>query len=160
MPSSVESVVSFSVILAETFAAVGLSTLIPDTFIAGAKIAKSATDELETLINTKEPDTPASGATAAPALAKGARNALQVVGNAAKHLDSLDVLLPHDARITASFSFQASDSFSELVQGGGAANVDGVGAVSVKAGYSALYESKSENKITLEINFKSVSVDL
>lgn len=144
MAASIESVVSFSVILAETFAAVGLSTLVPNTLIAVAKGAKDATE-----IKTEDLKLPT-----------GVKNGLEVVKSVANSVDSLDILIPKDAKITAEFQFQGTFSTAYDAAIGGSVAVESVGAVSVKAGYSMLYESKSSNKITLEVNFATVNTEI
>ena len=142
MPSSIESVASFSIVLGEAFAAVGLSTLVPNTFIALTKAAKGGGAAISDvmLTNAKIP-----GAVEAAALMRGA----------AASLDSMDILLPKDAKIHAEFEFQGSDKMSADVSVGGQVEV-----VTVKAGFSAMYESKSSNKITLDVNFVTVHVGL
>ena len=75
--------------------------------------------------------------------------------SAAKSLDSMDILIPKDAKIHAEFEFQGSDKMSVDLSAGGQVEV-----VTVKAGYSAMYESKSSNKITLDVNFVTVHVGL
>jgi len=145
MASSVESVISFSIVLAETFAAVGMSTLVPNALIAVAQAVHGAANS--TL--------PVDIKSALPSNLTAVGSAVDVLAKSAGSVKSLDVLVPKTAKITAEFQFQGSSSVVGQVGGG-----VGMDAVSVKAGYSALYESKSSNKITLEVNFQTVSVDL
>lgn len=144
MAASIESVVSFSVILAETFAAVGLSTLVPNTLIAVAKGVKGAA-QIETS-NMKLPES--------------VKNGLEIVKNVANNVDALDILIPKEAKISAEFQFQGTFNTTYDASMGGSVSVESVGAVSVKAGYSMLYESKSSNKISLEVNFSTIHAEI
>jgi hypothetical protein len=144
------SVASFSVVMAETFAAIGASTLVPATFIAGLRVAKGAGE-------TQGDDAAAIGND--KMLAAFGTNPLKPVidslSNGLKNIDEIQLLLPRDARLHAEFEFEASDSISA---GGSVGTV--LQVVTVNAGFAALYESKSKNKITLDMNFVAVNVPL
>ncbi len=132
------SVAAFSVVLAESFAAVAMSSLVPATFVQLARLAKAGgTAVANTALVGKLP----GGTELAAALAE-----------AAKSTTDIDVLVPKTARITADFEFEGTESYTVGASAGGAINV-----VSVAAGFSALYASKSTSKIHLEVDFVSVN---
>jgi hypothetical protein len=138
------SVAAFSVVLAESFAAVAMSSLVPATFVQLARLAKAvaagapgAVDTAGTNLVSKLP----GGADLAAALKE-----------AAKSTTDIDILVPKTARITADFEFEGTESYTVGASAGGAINV-----VSVAAGFSALYASKSTSKIHLEVDFVSVN---
>lgn len=166
MPATaVTSVASFSVVLAEVFAAVGLSTTVPAAAVTLARLLKNA--------QTSSPTAGSGGTATTPidaSVMSGLMEALNTLPTTGPlkpadlekllravslSLPSLDLLLPKTAKIHAEFSFEGR----EKVSGGAEAGV-AVDVVSVKAGYSAMYEMKSSNRITLDINFESVNVAL
>lgn len=144
--STAMSVASYSVVLAETFATVGLSTLVPATFVGVARAIKAAgeardasrpvpagTSEMERLdVGSIVPTGPAE----------------ELVRYIAANEETLDLLVPKKARIQAEFEMQASESYSEGMSGGVTMDV-----VTVKAGMSLLYKTKSECKVKLDLNF-------
>lgn len=142
--STAISVGSFSVVLAETFAAVAASTLIPATFLTVVRAAKqgasssdndSANDLIKDMI--------------------GVNQALNAVRSGINSIDEIDLLVPKTAKIHAEFEFEASEAYSGNVAIGALVNV-----VAVAAGYSALYETSSKNKITLDVDFAAVNYTL
>jgi hypothetical protein len=150
MISTAVSVASFSVVLAETFAAVGLSTIVPNMFITAVRVLKAPgamTDAdkkklvgaVESLGGMLPAKTPAGGE----------------AGLVASQIGDLDVLIPKKATIDAEFEFQGKERYAGDVSGGGT-----VECVQVKAGYSALYESSSRNRITLHVEFATVHVTI
>jgi len=110
MLSTAVSVASFSVVLAETFGAVMLSTLIPATFIETANTAKR--------------------------LAKTKADAGET---------------PSDAE----FEFHGKERYEAELRAGAQINL-----VNITAGYSALYETRSNNKVKLHIEFSSVPITI
>ncbi|MDB5251684.1 MAG: hypothetical protein JWP27_853 [Flaviaesturariibacter sp.] len=167
MPSSIESTVSFSVVLAETFAAVGLATVVPTALIATAKLTKIALNKvLEKNANgvgyVNQPysaDTSISDNFKRPGGTDGIEGAvskgLKALQAAVANVKDVNLLMPQQANIKADFTFSASDSYSLDV--GGDATIQ---AVNVKAGYTALYASKSSNRISMNIHFETVAVTL
>ncbi len=152
--SAVVSVASFTSVLAETFAAVGLSTIIPAGVVTVARMAKAAAANPGTS-TAPSPETAAlnkAGAAVDLTPAKAMGDLVKVVGES---LTSLDLLLPKTAKIHAEFSYQGSDSASVNASVGGMVQV-----VTVNAGFSAMYSSTSSNKITLDVDFVSVNVIL
>ena len=143
------SVVSFSVVLAEAFAAVGLSTAVPAAVVTLARLAKNARTNAGHINDTKA----ALGKLPTGPLSPEELNKL--LGAVEKALPSLDLLLPKTADIHAEFTFEGKEGMTAGAAGGVAINV-----VSVSAGYSAMYEMKSTNKITLDVHFESVNVVL
>ncbi len=142
--SAAVSVASFSVVLAESFAAVAASSLVPATFLSLARAAKatgtgpSVTEG--TALMTKN---------------LGGDGFTKALAEAAKAITDIDLLVPKTARITGDFEFQARDSASIAVSGGVQVNV-----VTVNAGFAALYESSSKNKVHLEVDYVSVNYAL
>ncbi|HYJ83494.1 MAG TPA: hypothetical protein VEW26_11725, partial [Allosphingosinicella sp.] len=61
-----------------------------------------------------------------------------------------------DARLHAEFEFEARDRVSV----GASVSTPALQVVNVNAGFAALYDSKSKNKITLDMNFVAVNVPL
>lgn len=150
--STAVSVASFSVVLTQSFAAVAASSLVPATFVTLARIAKGAAGAAGS-------GTPAASSTESTALVSslvaGGDSLAKALKEVAKAVDSIDVLVPKTARITAEFEFEGSEAYAAELSAGAAVNV-----VSVSAGYSALYSTSSKNKIRLEVDFASVNYTL
>jgi hypothetical protein len=166
MASSIESTVSFTVVLAETFAAVGLATVVPTALIATAKLTKAALNEAakktnntygqpfdshSELIDSTRDANPDGGDAIEGAVSKG----LRVIQAAVANVKDVNLLMPQTANIKAEFTFSANDAYSLDV--GGNATIQ---AVNVKAGFTALYSSKSSNRISMNIHFEPVAVTL
>jgi hypothetical protein len=159
MLSTAVSVASFSVVLAETFGAVMLSTLIPATFVETAntvkRLAKSKADQNPPATPS---DTELTGATAALDKLPGIdaiRDAIRNIAAATAEPSELNLLLPRSATIDAEFEFHGNERYSANLQAGAQINV-----VNITAGYSALYETSSRNKVKLHIEFSSVPVTI
>jgi hypothetical protein len=168
--STVMSVGSFSVVLAEAFAAVGLSTLVPATVVTAARLAKAMTKaqadraaaggdtDLIEDADKRYADAKTAFGAIEPTLRSGPlplQDLQPFLNQLADSVPSLDLLLPHDAKIHAEFTFEGRDATEAVAEIGGQISV-----VSVRAGFSALYEAKSTNKISLDVNFVSVNVPL
>lgn len=149
--SAAVSVGSFSVVLAQSFAAVAASSLVPATFLTLVRAAKGVTTG------------GGSGGAGGSALAStettssindmlGSDKLSKALNEAAKAVTDIDLLVPKTAKITADFEFEATDAVSASASVGGLVKV-----VSVSAGFSALYTSTSKNKIHLEVDFVSVN---
>ena len=149
MVSTAVSVASFSVVLAEAFSAVGLSTLVPNTFIAAVRAAKATLDDPNATAAKKDE------ARADLRAAAGTNDRLAEVLLAAVDTDALDVLLPNSAKIHAEFEFQGSEKYEYGAEMGAMVEV-----VTIRAGYNALYETSSKNKITLDVSFAPVNVKI
>lgn len=135
------SVVAFSAVLAESFAAVATSSLVPATFVTLVRLAKAGTAHASTSgLVEKLP---------------GGKELGAALKEAAASMTDIDVLVPKTARITADFEFQASERYDAAASLGVAVDV-----VTVSAGYSAMYESSSTSKIHLEVDFVSVNYAL
>ncbi len=143
--STAISVGAFSVVLAETFAAVAASTLVPATFLAVVRAAKKA----------NAPDDEVNAADMLIDRMSGVKETVKAVQTAADSIDEIDLLVPRTAKINAQFAFEASESYAGSAAVGGMVNV-----VAVAAGYSALYETSSANKITLDVEFAAVNYTL
>jgi hypothetical protein len=152
MLSTVMSVTSFSVVLAEAFAAVGLSTVVPAAVVTAARLAAQLADDapaddpkrkrLNGIIEGL-PEGNMAGKTA------------DLMKAVAKSLPTLDILLPKTAKIHAEFTYTGTDSLS--VSGGVSVPLQ---VVSVNVGFSELYTTTSSNKITLDVDFVSVNVPI
>ncbi|MEP0321744.1 hypothetical protein [Bauldia litoralis] len=141
--STAISVASFSVVMAETFAAVSVSTLVPATFLAMLRAAKksagAANDNADALIENMV----------------GVKQALGAVKAGIDSIDEIDLLIPKTATIHGEFEFEASEAYSENSGFGAVVNV-----VAVAAAYSALYQTSSRNKVTLDVEFATVNYTL
>ncbi len=144
--STIMSIGSFSVILFEAFTAVGLSSLMPTTAITLARMSKP--DDSGAADDTTEMET-----SLAKTPVNGLKDLLKNLGKAGP--DSLDILMPSTAKIHAEFEFQGRDESRIEGSIGGFVEV-----VNVNVGFSALYESTSRNKITLDVDFVSVNVPI
>jgi hypothetical protein len=154
--STALSVASFSVVLAETFGAVMLSTLIPATFVETAstmkRLAKHHADantppaEAEPALNSAL--APLESIPGIPAL----RDTLRNVAAATAEPTDLHLLLPKKAAIDAEFEFHGSESMEAGASVGGQIKL-----VTVEAGFSALYSVSSSNKVKLHIEFETVN---
>ncbi len=139
--STAVSVAAFSVVLTESFAAVAASTLIPATFLAVARAAKNSAsgdgaDALDGFVGRLP----------------GASGALSALKSGVANLQDIDLLVPKTAKIKAEFTFEATERYSADAAVGAVVNV-----IAVAAAYSALYETSTTNKITLEVDFAAVN---
>ncbi len=177
MISTVMSVASYSVVLAESFAAVGLSTLIPAGFVTMARFIHEAaalpagnanrpadlslTELTDALNGLSREDTTGDARTDGVTDAGNFRPprpqdaAARLLTALAKSTDHIDLLVPKKATIDAKFEFSGSERYSYDVSMGGMIEV-----VTVKGGYSALFECKSSNEIKLHVDFEMVSSPL
>ncbi len=154
--TTIESVASFSVVLGEAFAAVALSTLVPATFVAvtkGAKTAIAAAAGNAAAVTAAE--TSASTSLASVVSKGPVKEVLDVIVKTASASTGIDLLIPKTANIHAEFEFQGSESYSAEASLGAMVEV-----VTVKVGFSALYATTSKNKITLDVDFALVHYDL
>lgn len=143
--STAISVAAFSAVLAESFAAVAASTLIPATFLSVARAAKraNATDDQRNALDALLQKLP------------GANDALGALKASAAQIDDIDLLVPKTAKIHGEFTFEATERYSADVAVGALVNV-----VAVAAAYSALYETTSTNRITIDVDFAAVNYTL
>ena len=146
--TTIESVASFSVVLGEAFAAVGMSTLVPATFVTITRGAKAAIVAATDDAGRTAAATSAAGTMATIVSGGPLKKVLDVVVSAAAASDGIDLLIPKTAQIHAEFEFQGSDSYTVDASLGAQVEV-----VTVKAGFSALYATTSKNKITLDVDF-------
>lgn len=142
--SAAVSVASFSVVLAEAFAAVAVSTLVPATFLSVARAAKAAAANA----NVTEGDGFIGNL-------PGVGVAVEALKSASKRITDIDLLVPKTAKIHGEFEFQGGESLAAGASLGGQVQV-----VTVSAGYSMLYQSTSRNKITLDVDFAAVNYTL
>ncbi|WP_439545487.1 hypothetical protein [Sandarakinorhabdus sp.] len=143
--SAAVSVGSFSVVLAQSFAAVAASSLVPATFLTLVRAAKGVTTGGGSALASTETTSSINDMLGSDKLSKA-------LNEAAKAVTDIDLLVPKTAKITADFEFEATDAVSASASVGGLVKV-----VSVSAGFSALYTSTSKNKIHLEVDFVSVN---
>lgn len=147
--STAVSVAAFSVVLTQSFVAVAASTLVPATFLAAARAARAAAGA---------GGGGGSGSTTGNALvtsAEGVKEVMEGLRSGVGQLEEIDLLVPKSARIEAEFEFEASEAWSAGASLGGMIQV-----VTVSAGYSALYQTSTRNKIRLEVDFASVNYRL
>jgi hypothetical protein len=151
------SVASFSVVLAETFGAVMLSTLIPATFVETANTLKRLTkrhaDE-NTTPTEAETNAVLSALESLPGI-PAIEDALRNVAAATAEPTNLNLLLPKSAVIDAEFEFHGSEAYSAEASVGAMVKL-----VTVEAGYSALYSVSSSNKVKLHIEFETVNLTI
>jgi hypothetical protein len=159
MISTAFSIASFSIVLAECFAMVGMSTLIPTgAAVAASTIRHAALENKQTPPGT----TPAQndplgqllsfGGSIASAPVEGIK---QVIRTVAHDMDSISLLVPKSASIDAVFKFHANESYSMNAEGGAMIQL-----VTVKAGYSALFAVETSNEVKLHVDFALVNFDL
>lgn len=153
--STAVSVASFSVVLAETFSAVMLSTLIPATFVETAntvkRIARKKANEGEVPSDAIS-DNDVAAMNVVPGL-ETVRDVIKNIAGATAEPTDLHLLLPKTATIDAEFEFHGSEVYSAEARIGAMVEL-----VNITAGYSALYETGSSNKIKLHIEFQSVNI--
>ena len=164
--STAVSVASFSVVLAESFSAVMLSTLVPATFIevantvkrvAKAKAANGETvtdDDLNGDPNNADDDGLLGPLGDVPGL-DTVNTAIATVAAATAEPTELQMLLPSTATIDAEFEFHGGETYSAAASVGAQVKL-----VTINAGYSALYTTSSSNKLKLHIEFASVPVQI
>jgi hypothetical protein len=150
--STAVSVAAFSVVLTESFVAVAASTLVPATFLAAARAARRAADASGAAGDAGATDTTGNSLIAK---APGVKEAVEALRSAIASVDEIDLLVPNKARIEADFEFEASEAYSGDATVGGFVNV-----VAISAGYSALYQTSTRNKIHLEVDFAAVNYKL
>lgn len=163
------SVASFSVVLAEAFVAIGMSTLVPAVFVETVRMTK----DLAAHLAENSPDTPdeneakIDGAidrfndllTENPG-ANALKAATKALGTAISQPTELNLLLPKTATLEGEFEFHAAESYALSGTAGGGASIQGIGMVTVNAGYSALYEARSSNHVKLRVNFETVNITI
>jgi hypothetical protein len=155
MLSTAFSVASFSIVLAESFAAIGLSTLVPAVFAESASALKqlhaanpSPTEaQLDNELGRYSSIFDMVGGD------KGKISNPRDMANAllkavAKSADSINLLVPNKASLDAEFEFHAAESYKADASVGAMIEV-----VTVKAGFGELYETSSSNKIKLHVDF-------
>jgi hypothetical protein len=163
------SVLAFTVVLAEAFLAVGLSTLVPAAFVQMARVIrallKASTQDntaidaaLDHLLDVAPilPGMPGPLPPDATTAERDARRAaLQPYKKAVRELidssDKLQLLVPKSANIDAEFSCSGGESYSANAGAEGVIQV-----VGIKAGYSALFEMKSSTSVRLHVEFAPV----
>lgn len=156
MSTAAISVASYGFVLGGTLAAVTTSSVIPAALVAAAKILKEVAE------NPPTGTSPPQGLPTAEAqkAADGLFSLIPsgggpVLKNAMKSLDSMTLLVPKTAKVEAEFNLEGR----EVYEGG--ASVGGqLQAVSVSAGFSALFEQKSGFKVTMTVDFASVDFPL
>lgn len=146
--STAVSVAAFSVVLTQSFVAVAASTLVPATFLAAARAARAAAASSGGSAASTTGDALVTSAPGVSEVMEGLRSG---VGQ----LEEIDLLVPKSARIEAEFEFEASEAYSGEASLGVTVQV-----VSVAAGYSALYQTSTRNKIRLEVDFATVNYRL
>jgi hypothetical protein len=148
--SAVSSVTSFSIVLAETFGAVALSTLVPNAFVESANAVKRlAADAADA-----DKDDAMSPLGAIPGV-DAVVEAVKQIADATDDPTDMHILLPKNASIDAEFEFHGQESYQAGASVGGQVQI-----VTINAGYSALYTARSSNKVKLHIDFETVAVKI
>lgn len=145
--STAMSVGAYSVVLAESLAAVGLSTLIPAAFVASARALKAASDPQALVVDKP----PAQGIMDKHKLGKllPAGAVPDVIGHIVRDAESLHLLVPKKADVKAEFEMQAGESYAMDGEAG-----FGMEVVGIHAGFSALYATKSQCKVALDLHYE------
>ncbi len=155
--STAISVASFSAVLAESFAAVMLSTLIPATFVETAntvkRLAQNAADDDGNVPEGAVEDSALSPLDVAGPVTEPFKSIIRNVAAATAEPSDLNLLLPKSATIDAEFEFHASEAYELSAEVGAQIKL-----VTVAAGFSALYETSSSNKVSLHVEFESVNL--
>ncbi len=159
------TVMAFTVVLAEAFAAVGLSTLAPAMFVQFCRVARAAliggAANLDTLLTELVQVAPRL-----PGLPQlpdpndpGYQDAIQSVKDSIIEMlrsnDKIQLLVPKTATIDAEFSMGGSESASINAGVGGMIKV-----VNVNAGFSALFELHSSTTVRLHVDFAQAEYTL
>lgn len=154
--STALSVAAFSVVLTETFVAVAASTLVPATFLTFLSAIK-ADPGADTSANPFDPDRPqdADPQTSLVAAMPGMKELVKAIKAGVAQVDEIDLLVPKTAKIRAEFEFEASEQYAGSFAIGGMVNV-----IAVAAGYSALFQTATRNKVTLDVDFAVVNYRL
>lgn len=154
------TVLAFSAVLGEVFAAVGLSTLMPVLFVelcrlirASGAAALSSPELLDAVLKLLPP---LPGLPARPESGTGDadyKKALQHLIDSVKNLDKaqIQLLVPNSAHIDATFACSGTDSMKASASGGGSFDV-----ATVNAGFSELFEIKSSCSVSLKVDFAPV----
>lgn len=79
-----------------------------------------------------------------------AKQAAHFLDKMALGVDELHLLVPKTARLHAEFEFQGHESFA----GSASASASVLQVVSVNTGFSALYQTSTKNRITLDVDFE------
>ena len=160
MDTTAVSIVSFSIVLMEMFASLGLSTLIPATFLALARAARraGAAATAQNIIDSSDSfgGKPTSDGTI-PQDPPG-KIAMGILQQAATAVDAIDLLVPSSATIDADFEFHGHQMESLKASAGTGPALTQL--VTIKAGYAALYETSSSNKLKLHVEFRVVNYAL
>jgi hypothetical protein len=162
MISTAFSIASFSIVLAECFAMVGMSTLIPTAAVVAASTLRQAALS-ETNANPRAADADQKEDTLlgkflgfGDNIAKAPLNGFkQVLSSVAHDMDSISLLVPKTASIDATFKFHANESESFGAEVGGMIQL-----VTVKAGMSALFAVETSNEVHLHVDFALVNFNL
>ena len=153
MLTTAVSVAAYSTVVAETFAAVGLSTLIPAAIVTTARAVNSAGDAAA---DDAERATARSNAIKKlEALLPGGAGIADVLHAVAESNRSMDLLVPKSGKIHTEFAFEAREETG--VQAGVSALIE---VVTVKAGFAGIYEASTKNKITMDVEFALVEFPL
>jgi hypothetical protein len=170
--AAIASLGTFTAVLAESMAAIGLSSLAPTLLAAIGKVAKctleealpearqAAQAELDALLGQVKKLGGAFGTRGedglpVPSPGEVVADLMQAIGKGLHSLEEINLLIPAKASLDAEFEFHANESYA-----GEAAAGAQIQLVTVKAGFSALYSSASSNRVKLHLDFVSVPVDL
>src|SRR4051812_11862687 len=126
MLSAAVSVASFSVVLAETFAAVGLSTVVPAGVVTLARLVKNLTPVSGEAPAARQGRLEATTKDSVDALKNTPAAAVTALIKAiSESLPALDLLLPKTAKIHAEFTFEGSEKYQVAAEGSAGGTVEG-----------------------------------
>jgi hypothetical protein len=160
------SVLAFTVVLGEAFAAVGLSTLIPAMFVETCRAMKVAGPALDALLDENLPilmkalplpglpaptnQGPLSQTEAGKLFIKAIKRLIED-----PNFNKMQLLVPNSAKIDATFACGGCESYGVNAGAEGVIQV-----VGIKAGFSAMFELHSSTSVHLEVTFAPVEYTL
>jgi len=172
MLTAIASFASFTAVLAESLAAIGLSTIAPALVATLGKQLKCAFEsyaaDSQATDRNKALEPVRQGLQALNKMITPHKDGLpvdtvlDVIGSVmesmikgSESIEAIDLLVPKTADLDATFEFHANEQYEGEGQVGGM-----VSMFTIKAGMSALYSCESSNKVSLKLHFESVPVDL
>jgi hypothetical protein len=171
MLTAIASFASFTAVLAESLAAIGLSALMPTLIASVGKQLKCAFEDfandpanlekalaplreglgsLNKMLATRDGE-----GLPVPSVMDVIESVLSSMARGSESIEAIDLLVPKSADLDASFEFHGNERYEGEAEVGAMVQL-----VTVKAGMSALYESTSSSKVSLKLHFESVPVNL
>lgn len=152
---------AFTVVLAEVFTAVGLSTVAPAMFVQLCRLAKAAiaaggnSDAILENLARVAPPLPGMPRVPHDSDDEDYEDAIAPIKEALSDMlensDNLQLLVPSAASIDAEFSCGGSESYSATAGAGGVVKV-----VNVNAAFSSMFELHASTTVRLHVDFAPV----